>query len=120
MRIANSHCQRSVLGSELYRSYREWCNRNYEQPLSIQSFGKELREKDLTSHKTNKGNLWTGLRLIDLDTYDDFDDFYGNRDPDGFVISTAQLPADFHVDDDPLSEVNDDADGEDLPPEEGA
>lgn len=57
---------KTVLTSDLYRTYKEWCERNEEVPLSKKAFSLRLQEKGFKDKKFTHGRRgWVGIGLKD-------------------------------------------------------
>jgi putative DNA primase/helicase len=57
---------KTVLTSDLYRTYKEWCERNEEVLLSKKAFSLRLQEKGFKDKKFTHGRRgWVGIGLKD-------------------------------------------------------
>lgn len=55
---------KKVLNSDLYKAYKEWCDRNEENPMSKKSFSLRLQERGFKDKKFAHGKRgWIGLGL---------------------------------------------------------
>ena len=50
---------------ELYCSYEEWCQENNYAALGQRAFKTELQQRGHAQKKTNKGQVWVGLLLVE-------------------------------------------------------
>ena len=55
----------TATATDLYTSYKEWCERSGEKYLRQRDFGRRLTERGFESKRGTGGKrLWTGLRLV--------------------------------------------------------
>jgi putative DNA primase/helicase len=50
--------------TELYSSFREWCQANGQQPLILNVFGGRLKKLKVEETRTARGRVWKGLQLL--------------------------------------------------------
>lgn len=53
----------SILRSELYQAYQDWCEKNDELPMNNRGFNDQLVDRKLTKRDTAKERLWVGIGL---------------------------------------------------------
>lgn len=59
--IQSPRCETSA--SDLYDSYRQWCERNGQRPSSSRVLGRRLSERGLAVRQSNGRRLWFGIGL---------------------------------------------------------
>ncbi len=56
-----------VTVADLYSDYEDWSEKNKEEPLTKNQFGKELKSKGVTQERTGQSRFWLGISLRDND-----------------------------------------------------
>jgi putative DNA primase/helicase len=75
--------------TRLYRSYKTWCQGNGERYLSQREFSQTLERLGVKKVKSNKANMFVGIKLTWQDA-DDSDDLPGaNNDNQSAIFGTA-------------------------------